>query len=217
MYTLYDTLGVSRTATRRDIRAAFFALARRHHPDKHVKPPTATTCCDGAAAHAASFREAQRAYQVLANRDARDAYDALITPTLSSSSSSWWTRADGGIGIVTDTVPLEEFDLDGRYPCRCGGHYIYAGEPLSEAASTTASGEQCAAGGVRGGYGALARGAPPHRQRDDGDDDDDDESGKGFCGRATVAQAHCDTCSLSVAVVAAANEDEEDDAENAER
>jgi hypothetical protein len=60
----YETLGVSRTATPEEIRAAFRRLARLHHPD--VNPsPTATE----------DFLRLAEAYRILSDRRLRAMYD----------------------------------------------------------------------------------------------------------------------------------------------
>jgi molecular chaperone DnaJ len=61
----YQVLGVSRTASQKEIRKAFRALARKHHPD--VNP--------GDAAAEARFKEINRAYEVLSDPDNRKKYD----------------------------------------------------------------------------------------------------------------------------------------------
>ena len=69
----YDELGVSPSATSAEIRAAYVALARRHHPDRL-----------GAAAPAARDRAAERmarvnaAWTVLSDATRRAQYDALL-------------------------------------------------------------------------------------------------------------------------------------------
>ncbi len=61
----YSTLGVSRSATPKEIKAAFRKLARRHHPD--VNPADA--------AAEARFKEINEANEVLGDPEKRKAYD----------------------------------------------------------------------------------------------------------------------------------------------
>ncbi|MBM3939857.1 MAG: J domain-containing protein [SAR202 cluster bacterium] len=61
----YETLGVPRNATEKDIRAAYRRLARQYHPDVNPGDKTAE----------ARFKEINEAYQVLSNADHRDKYD----------------------------------------------------------------------------------------------------------------------------------------------
>src|SRR5260370_28170579 len=61
----YATLGVSRTATPKEIKAAFRKLARKHHPD--VNP--------GDRAAEARFKEINEANEVLSDPEKRRKYD----------------------------------------------------------------------------------------------------------------------------------------------
>ena len=61
----YQTLGVSKTATEKEIKTAYRKLARKYHPD--VNP--------GDAASEAKFKEMQEAYDVLGDADKRGKYD----------------------------------------------------------------------------------------------------------------------------------------------
>ena len=61
----YELLGVSRTASDSDLKAAFRKLAMKHHPDKNP----------GDAAAEAKFKELNEAYQTLSDPQKRAAYD----------------------------------------------------------------------------------------------------------------------------------------------
>jgi DnaJ-class molecular chaperone len=63
----YATLGVSKTASDKEIKQAFRKLARKHHPD--VNP--------GDKAAEARFKEINEAYEVLGDPDKRKKYDEL--------------------------------------------------------------------------------------------------------------------------------------------
>src|SRR5215510_1308871 len=63
----YSTLGVSKTATDKELKQAFRKLARKHHPD--VKP--------GDKSAEAKFKEINEAYEVLGDPDKRKKYDEL--------------------------------------------------------------------------------------------------------------------------------------------
>ena len=76
MATLYDHLGVSQEASHEEIKRAYHALARRHHPDAHAGADTAV------------LDEARRrmvvingAWAVLGDPDRRRAYDAAVDRT----------------------------------------------------------------------------------------------------------------------------------------
>lgn len=61
----YLVLGVSRTASAPEIRAAFRKLAAQHHPDKNPEDPEAQT----------RFKEINQAHQILSDPQKRAAYD----------------------------------------------------------------------------------------------------------------------------------------------
>jgi DnaJ-class molecular chaperone len=61
----YDTLGVKRGASEKEVRSAYRKLARKHHPD--VNP--------GDKAAEARFKEINNAYEVLSDADKRRKYD----------------------------------------------------------------------------------------------------------------------------------------------
>ncbi len=61
----YSTLGVSRSASEKEIKQAFRKLARKHHPD--VNPGDATA--------EQKFKEISEAYEVLSDKEKRKKYD----------------------------------------------------------------------------------------------------------------------------------------------
>jgi curved DNA-binding protein len=63
----YDTLGVTRTATEKEIKTAYRKLARQFHPDANK----------GNKASEEKFKEIAEAYEVLKDTDKRRRYDAL--------------------------------------------------------------------------------------------------------------------------------------------
>ncbi|CAI5516033.1 unnamed protein product [Closterium sp. Naga37s-1] len=63
----YAVLGVSRTATAAEIKKAFYALAKKYHPDANKDDPNA----------AKKFQEAQQAYEVLKDDEKRAMYDQV--------------------------------------------------------------------------------------------------------------------------------------------
>lgn len=62
----YEVLGVPKTASEADIKKAFRALAKKHHPDKHA----------GNAAAQKRFQEISGAYDILGDKEKRSQYDA---------------------------------------------------------------------------------------------------------------------------------------------
>jgi len=65
MATLYDTLGVSKSASADEIKKAYRKLAREHHPDRDP----------GAASAEEKLKEVQHAYDVLGDDEKRKQYD----------------------------------------------------------------------------------------------------------------------------------------------
>src|SRR5258706_13654688 len=63
----YEVLGVPRTATEKEIQAAFRKLAREHHPDVNPGDPSA----------ADRFKEINEAREVLSDPEKRRRYDRL--------------------------------------------------------------------------------------------------------------------------------------------
>jgi molecular chaperone DnaJ len=63
--SLYDTLGVSKSASADEIKKAYRKLARKHHPDANAGDPSAEE----------RFKEVQHAYDVLSDPEKRKAYD----------------------------------------------------------------------------------------------------------------------------------------------
>ncbi|HUQ49483.1 MAG TPA: molecular chaperone DnaJ [Terriglobales bacterium] len=61
----YEVLGVGRTATEVELKAAYRKLAMQHHPDRNPGDPSAED----------KFKEASEAYGVLSDADKRAAYD----------------------------------------------------------------------------------------------------------------------------------------------
>jgi curved DNA-binding protein len=72
--SLYESLGVARTASADEIRKAYRKLARKHHPD--VNP--------GNAAAEAAFKKISAAYDVLSDDKKRKAYDEFGEASLQS-------------------------------------------------------------------------------------------------------------------------------------
>jgi DnaJ-class molecular chaperone len=62
----YEVLGVAKTASEAEIKKAFRALAKKHHPDKHA----------GDAAAQKRFQEISGAYDILGDKEKRTQYDA---------------------------------------------------------------------------------------------------------------------------------------------
>lgn len=92
--TYYEILGVTRTATKDEIRRAYRSLARRYHPDKNTDPDA-----EG------KFKEVAEAYETLSDVAKRSAYDdRLAGPAFSPASSQGhysWTNIASTDASVT--------------------------------------------------------------------------------------------------------------------
>lgn len=62
---LYEILGVKRSASQEEIKRAYRKLAKQHHPDRNPNDPSAED----------RFKEVQKAYQILSNKEKRADYD----------------------------------------------------------------------------------------------------------------------------------------------
>ncbi|MDL1900732.1 J domain-containing protein [Anaerolineae bacterium CFX9] len=69
MADYYKTLGVSRTASDKEIKSAFRKLAKKYHPDANRSDPGAE----------ARFKEINEAYEVLSDKEKRSLYDRFGT------------------------------------------------------------------------------------------------------------------------------------------
>ncbi|MCX7809241.1 MAG: DnaJ domain-containing protein, partial [Deltaproteobacteria bacterium] len=63
----YELLGVPKTATQEEIKAAYRKLAKAYHPDLNRNDPTAEE----------RFKEISEAYSVLSGPEKRRAYDRM--------------------------------------------------------------------------------------------------------------------------------------------
>ncbi len=88
----YDVLGVARSASEKEVRAAFRKLAAKHHPDRNPDDPGAEE----------RFKEINEAYTVLSDPEKREVYDQYGT------TGDVPPFAQGGGGAYR-TVSPEEF------------------------------------------------------------------------------------------------------------
>ncbi len=93
----YKTLGVSKTATEKEIKAAYRKLARKHHPDVN----------QGNAKAEARFKEINEAYEVLSDAEKRRRYDQLganwssYRPGAGAGGAGAWPGG-GGVRVEYD-------------------------------------------------------------------------------------------------------------------
>jgi curved DNA-binding protein len=75
----YQTLGVKKDATGKEIKQAFRKLAKKYHPDANPDDPTAE----------AKFKEINEAYEVLSDDEKRKMYDQFGTVKPEQAYQSW--------------------------------------------------------------------------------------------------------------------------------
>jgi len=84
----YEVLGVPRTATAAEIRAAYHALVAQYHPDRHQGNPLAALASE-------KMVELNRAYEALSEPSRRNVVDdfpaaARPAPPAAARRTSWW-------------------------------------------------------------------------------------------------------------------------------
>jgi molecular chaperone DnaJ len=104
--SLYDTLGVSKTASQDEIKKAYRKLARKHHPDANP----------GDSAAEDRFKQVQHAYDVLSDDEKRKAYDRFGA-----------TNGRPGAGPGGVNVDFGDFDWAGDLSDIFGGLFGRAG------------------------------------------------------------------------------------------
>jgi molecular chaperone DnaJ len=95
MATLYETLGVAKSASPEDIKKAYRKLAAKYHPDRNP----------GDASAEEKFKEVQNAYDVLADPEKRKQYDTFGT----ANGRPGFDPRGGGFGYRVDD--FGDFDL----------------------------------------------------------------------------------------------------------
>jgi molecular chaperone DnaJ len=88
----YEVLGVSRTATKDEIKKAYRKLALQFHPDKNPDNKDAED----------HFKEVNEAYEVLSNDDKRRRYDQFGHAGVGSSAASGGGQYGGGASDLND-------------------------------------------------------------------------------------------------------------------
>lgn len=80
----YQTLGVSRTASDKEIKQAFRKMAKKYHPDANRDDPNAEM----------RFKEVNEAYEVLSDKEKRSMYDRF--GTVNPQQMPWGQNPAGG-------------------------------------------------------------------------------------------------------------------------
>ncbi len=126
----YQTLGVSREATDKEIKQAFRKLAKKYHPDTNPDKPNAE----------ARFKEINEAYEVLSDKEKRSMYDRFGTAN-PQQVPPWGANPTGGNGgspftYTTTNVDFGDLgDIFGSLFGRRGGN-SNVGSPFGGAVNT---------------------------------------------------------------------------------
>ncbi|KAK0417213.1 hypothetical protein QR680_012885 [Steinernema hermaphroditum] len=96
----YEVLGVDRTATPREIKAAYYSLSKKYHPDTSGKNDDAD-----------KFQQVASAYEVLGSEEKRRAYDATFVRQRQTWNSNG-ARMSGGYGPGRPTRQYTDVDID---------------------------------------------------------------------------------------------------------
>jgi molecular chaperone DnaJ len=110
----YELLGVDRSATQDDIKAAFRKLAQQHHPDKNPDDPSAQD----------RFKQINAAYQILSDPAKRQAFDRF-------GQAGMGGPAQGGVpGNPFGGMPFDmnDINLDGVFGDLLGALGIKVGD-----------------------------------------------------------------------------------------
>jgi curved DNA-binding protein len=139
--SLYETLGVAKTASADEIRKAYRKLAREHHPDVNPGNPSAE----------AAFKRIAAAYEVLSDDARRKAYDEFgdasletgFDPAKAREYTRWQDARQRRTSHVGDREGPIEFDLgdlfgrQARGPARGGDLYASIEIDLRQAVDGT--------------------------------------------------------------------------------
>lgn len=187
----YATLGVAKTATAKELKAAYRKLARKHHPD--VNP--------GDSSAESKFKELNEAYEVLGDPDKRRKYDELGANWKQYEQAQGaggahgpfggaWNVNMGGPGGARTMTPEEMEELFGG----AGG-----GDPFSDFFNTFFGG-----GGGPEGYTQRRTHRPRHRKGRDLEQEVDLTLEEAFAGttRRVSIQLAGDTRTVDVRIPA---------------
>jgi curved DNA-binding protein CbpA len=94
MRNLYSVLNLSRRASSKDIKAAYWALAKQFHPDVNAGDKEAEGWT----------KEINRAYEILGDADTRAAYDSELARQRAKARRSFLSGAAAGVATLILTV-----------------------------------------------------------------------------------------------------------------
>ena len=123
-FNLYETLGVSRTATTDEIRASFRRSALQHHPDRN----------DGSPESAARFRVIYNAYAVLSDALRRSRYDSYLRTSVFAGADDTPLDASrvSSMGSILSHLNVILWDVEDIVRARPDWDRVVDGAPLSD-------------------------------------------------------------------------------------
>ena len=95
----YEVLGVSKTATDKEIKSAFRRLAKEYHPDLNKAPDAAE-----------KFKEVQEAYEVLSDENKRKMYDQYGHSAFDQNGNTGYGGGFNG-GFSSSSFGFDDIDL----------------------------------------------------------------------------------------------------------
>ncbi|EPQ28400.1 uncharacterized protein PFL1_04227 [Pseudozyma flocculosa PF-1] len=138
---LYTIFGVSRTASKAEIRAAYLGLVRQHHPDKAQQSDSSLLAPDTSSS--ALIRQLNTAYSILSDDLTRQAYDRALEAQISQAEAAKQQRDGKGQAMRLGGEGSDDSDSDSEddergeevtfvHPCRCGHDYRISGTQISQ-------------------------------------------------------------------------------------
>lgn len=130
--SLYTTLGVRPSATSAEIRAAYLAQVRQHHPDKlqqqgggrAMSQDDAASVAESLAQSDELIRRLNHAYKTLVDDGLRASYDGSLAAARAAASASSQPRISATVDFES-FQPVEHGDaITFSYACRCGSAYM---------------------------------------------------------------------------------------------
>jgi len=101
--SLYDTLGVSESATESEIKKAYRKLARQYHPDVNKSPEAEE-----------KFKEINAAYEVLSDKEKKAQYDRFGDQMFGGQNFQDFARSQGG-NVDLDEILRQMFGGGGGF------------------------------------------------------------------------------------------------------
>ncbi|KAJ7949122.1 chaperone protein DnaJ-like [Quillaja saponaria] len=117
----YDTLGVSKNASSSEIKKAFYALAKKLHPDTNKDDPDAEK----------KFQEVQKAYEVLKDEEQRQQYDQVGHDGYVNQQSTGGFGGDAGFRNPFEEIFRNQDFVKDFFHQNVGGNDVKASIELS--------------------------------------------------------------------------------------